>query len=282
MMKIFAGKLIDEHNLLATLGQALIDNRAFGRALRLAPADITDMRRRAKGIKEHCEDLGAMASAAVAGEVDALLAAVEASDPQPNGDFVISISDSIPLEARITEMTNMLKREFQTRLMLAVSPGMDRFFEPSVPLFGSAVGVKFPSITYDLSEGGKCMALGRSTAAVFHLLRCLEAGIRAIARCLAIPDPTTGYGRNWGQILKDVKAAMDGRWPNNASRMAGDGKLFEALYGSLAAIKSPYRDTTMHLDEKYTEDEARYIFEMVKGLMIQIAERMDENGEPKA
>jgi hypothetical protein len=74
---------------------------------------------------------------------------------------------------------------------------------------------------------------------------------------------------------------MDKKWPNAADRMSGDGLTFDSLHASLAAIKSPYRDSTMHLEEKYTEEEARYVFEMVKGLMTKIAARMDEYGEPK-
>jgi hypothetical protein len=39
---------------------------------------------------------------------------------------------------------------------------------------------------------------------------------------------------------------------------------------------------TMHLDQKYTEAEAKHVFEIVKGFMIKLASRCDENGNPKA
>src|SRR4051795_7608402 len=58
-----------------------------------------------------------------------------------------------------------------------------------------------PSLEYEISETGKCLALGRSTASVFHSIRCLEASIRALARCLRLPDPTTGAERNWNIVL---------------------------------------------------------------------------------
>jgi len=38
----------------------------------------------------------------------------------------------------------------------------------------------------------------------------------------------------------------------------------------------------MHLQEKYTEEEARYFFEMIRGLMTKISERMDAQGRPVA
>jgi hypothetical protein len=81
-------------------------------------------------------------------------------------------------------------------------------------------------------------------------------------------------------MLKPIKDQIDRRWPTAADRFKGDGRTFEELHASLAAFKSPYRDSTMHLQEKYTEEEARYFFEMIRGLMTKIAEKMDENGRP--
>ena len=38
----------------------------------------------------------------------------------------------------------------------------------------------------------------------------------------------------------------------------------------------------MHVENKYTDDEAKHIFIAVKGFMTKLASRMDEKGEPKA
>jgi hypothetical protein len=47
-------------------------------------------------------------------------------------------------------------------------------------LFGPKVAAAFPSqeATYEIQETGSCLALGRNTAAVFHLMRVLEKGLR--------------------------------------------------------------------------------------------------------
>jgi len=47
-------------------------------------------------------------------------------------------------------------------------------------------------------------------------------------------------------------------------------------------MQNPYRNATMHLDKVYTPEDARYIFEVVGGIMRKISSRMDENGDPKA
>ena len=58
--------------------------------------------------------------------------------------------------------------------------------------------------------------------------------------------------------------------------------MFDEAYGALAGMQNPYRNSTMHLDDKYTPDEARHIFEVVKGFMARLAVRMDEQGAPLA
>jgi hypothetical protein len=152
----------------------------------------------------------------------------------------------------------------------------------SRPLFGQEVADKFPSLEYEISETGKCLALGRSTASVFHSIRCLEASIRALARCLRLPDPTTGAERNWNTVLTKIKNEMDRRWPKSADRMSGDGQFFEESYAALAAIRNPWRNTTMHLDQVYTEQDAKDLFNVVGAFMRQLSDRMDESGDPVA
>ena len=79
-----------------------------------------------------------------------------------------------------------------------------------------------------------------------------------------------------------MKAAMDAKWPTSASRMSGDGKEFESIYGAFVGMTNPYRNETMHLSSVYSAAEAMHIFELVKGLMQKIASRMDEHGLPLA
>lgn len=186
------------------------------------------------------------------------------------------------VRALVVELYNRMRDELSDRLFLAVDQRDGDLYKQAEPLFGAEVAGKFPSIIYDIDEAGKCLALDRSTASAFHAIRSLEAGIRALARCLKIPDPTKGAERSWANVLRDVKGELDKRWPPSTGRMAGDAKLFDEAYAALAGMQNPYRNSTMHLDDKYTKDEAVHIFAVVKGFMRTLATRMDENGHPLA
>jgi hypothetical protein len=179
-------------------------------------------------------------------------------------------------------LTNTLRRELTVVKVFSLDSSKAAFYDPSEPLFGADVDKKFPSISYEIDQSGKCYACDLSTASAFHSIRSMEAGIRAIARCLGIPDPTKGKDRNWSNVSASIKLKMDQLWPPSTGRMSGDGQLFDKMYGAIAGMQNPYRNETMHLEAKYDAPEALHIFELVKGLMQKIASRMDELGEPKA
>jgi hypothetical protein len=286
MLKLCAGKLIDDFNMVASAGQLLLDVESFGKLPPgkqpyLPNASWSELRRHAAGVAAQCGDLGLLVSHGAANDLIEWLDKILAIEDVPGVPTAIPPEMIMRVQGYIREIVTSLRREAKTRLFLVIAAEHQRFYEPPGFLFTPEVDVNFGSIRYDLTEAGKCLALERSTAAVYHLVRCLEAGLRALARCLGIPDPVKGYDQSWGRVLESIKAKIEERWPTAATRLSGEGQVFASLYGSLAAIKSPYRDTTMHLQEKYTEEEARYVFEMVKGLMTKIADRMDESGEPK-
>jgi hypothetical protein len=178
------------------------------------------------------------------------------------------------------EIDSRLKDELSDVTILALDAKEQGYFEPTGPLFGQDFETKFPSALFELDEATKCLALARSTAAVFHLMRCMEIGIRTIAKSLGIPDPT-GSDRNWGVIQRNIKTAMDARSKASTWKL-GDREIFESAYGSLDATRLAWRNPTMHVENKYTADEAEHIFVAVRAFMKTLASRMDEQGQPLA
>jgi hypothetical protein len=179
-------------------------------------------------------------------------------------------------------INSRLQDEISDVTLLTLSAKERELFTPIDPLFGKDFEAKFPLAVFELDEAAKCMALGRATAAVFHFMRIMEIAIRAVARSLQIPDPTKPVERNWGAILKAIWSGIEKKWPTTASRMHGDGEIFEAIYASLDAVKNPWRNATMHVENKYTDEEAEHVYAAVRGFMRKLSSRMDENGLPLA
>jgi hypothetical protein len=109
----------------------------------------------------------------------------------------------------------------------------------------------------------------------------MEVGIRAVARCLNIPDSIKDAERNWGRILERIKTETTRR--TQSKLWNGDDKeFFESAYASLDSVRVAWRNTTMHVENKYTDDEAEHIFVAVRGFMKKLASRCDEQGLPLA
>lgn len=184
--------------------------------------------------------------------------------------------------SKLGALTSMLSEELGDTYLFSLGDKAE-YFNPKAPLFGKEVELQFPVIISEISESGKCYALGRATASAFHSIRCLEAGIRALSRCLGIPDPTRASGRSWQKLLDAIKQEIDCRWkPGSNDRLTGDGQFFEDAYAALAAMQNPWRNATMHFDHTYPEEEAKNVFDVIKGFMMRIAKRVNENGHPLA
>jgi hypothetical protein len=179
----------------------------------------------------------------------------------------------------------VMNDELGLAMLFSVKPENAKYYEPPEPLFGKTVADQFPSdASAEIDEAGKCFALSRHTACVFHLMRILEVGIGAIRYSLGMPDPVKDADRNWGKMLKTIKAEIDRRnaakpaaWKN-----AADKDFFEGAIASLDAVKNVWRNATMHVEKTYGEEQAEHIFNAVRGFMSKLAERIDEKGQPLA
>jgi hypothetical protein len=198
-------------------------------------------------------------------------------------ETLASHEDAGRIASAVDDLRRRLLDQAELTSCLCLSTKEQELYEPKVPLFGEGFGVNFSGgAAFELDEAAKCLALGRATAYVFHLMRLMEISVGAIARCLSIPDPIQPADRSWGAILRKIRDGIDAKWPTVAARLAGDGEIFDSLYASLDAVKNPWRNATMHPANKYTIEEAEHVLGAVRGFVMKLADRCDENGDPKA
>src|SRR5207245_2918398 len=107
-----------------------------------------------------------------------------------------SFVNAVVLTARLEEVfSQMLRREEDAQIAKV-------HYHKANQLFGEPVEIKFPEVADDIKEAGKCLALDRSTATVFHLMRVLEVGVARFATKL---KATIRTDQAWGLILGEVK-----------------------------------------------------------------------------
>jgi len=86
------------------------------------------------------------------------------------------------------------------------------------------VAERFPEAIFDMAEAGKCLALDRSTASVFHLMRVTEYGLNGVSVFLKIKDP---LGPNWDQIIKSIDSELKTEYAKGASGIIVADRIME-------------------------------------------------------
>lgn len=151
--------------------------------------------------------------------------------------------------------------DLEGRFFLVVPPEYVDLYRQQTPIFGAVVADKFPRASEDVSEAGKCLALDRSTACVFHLMRAMEGAVQALSTKLSIPKPE----REWGKLLSDISTKIE------AMPKGDERNRWSQSFTHLYHVKQAWRNDTMHPKQTYTFAEAKAIFDAVKVFMHHLA-----------
>ena len=187
------------------------------------------------------------------------------------------IKDCLSLRAEISyremigmtdELDHRIIDEMKSRTFFSIEPNK-RALLSGTDLFGSEVAAAFPSANLDIEESGRCQALERWTASVFHSMRVLEIGLTALAKDMGIIK--IDY-KTWESLIQDIEKQI-------TAASAGD-KLKEQFYSEAALqfryFKNAWRNHVMHVRDTYDEQRAETIFGHVKEFMVHLSTRLKE------
>lgn len=170
------------------------------------------------------------------------------------------------MQVLFAELRSRFADEVEVVKLLCIPKEVSQYYEPKEPLFGNEVFNLFPSASDDIAEAGKCLALSRATASVFHLMRTTEVGLKAVARELGIP-----YAPSWESYIKQIQKQIQEDWSQKTPDWKTREPLFRDILGDLQAMKLAWRNPTMHIVKKYSEDEAFNIWGATKSFMARLA-----------
>jgi hypothetical protein len=116
--------------------------------------------------------------------------------------------DIAGMSSSLISLKSSILHSLQKKKLLRVSP--DRFeFAEEDALFGHAVKIQFPSAARDVKAAGDCFAAECSAAAVFHLMRVAEVGLRSLVRDLRVPLAGKQLTeKEWSQVLNQLQVAV--------------------------------------------------------------------------
>ena len=140
----------------------------------------------------------------------------------------------------------------------------------------------FPSkdLRFEIRSGIDCYALGHATAAIFHFMRVVEFGLRALARERRIKlgkDKPIEWG-TWQEILQKLSVAQKGieAWQAGNRKDAALG-FYTSAIAALHSFKNEFRNMVMHVRKEYELEDAGKALRQVRDFMNGISARVGED-----
>lgn len=255
-MKQFDGNqllaLVHNSVVLSISGSTALKDRQLGDEAKFSAETVDGLLRDVSQMRDSCIELGLSVARQ---KVESIASSLESAR-----------HDAGKITDAFGELERIVKYELASHVFLYIEPTQAHLYTDA-DLFGSDVASNFPSTAYDVEEAGKCLALNRATACVFHLMRVLEAGLYALATDLPIPS----IQENWQNAIEQIEKAVRGLPP-------GDGRIqpYSEAAAYLMHVKEAWRNRTAHIGRVYTEEKAQQIFDNVRAFMQLLATRLAE------
>jgi hypothetical protein len=147
--------------------------------------------------------------------------------------------------------------------------------------FGEAVTDNLSDASLEIKEAGNCLAVGLHTAAVFHLMRASECGLRVLAEQLqAWAEAWPIEYAQWQAVIDALEKKLRPK-AEEAGRMtrgAGKDKAQALYHGLLDDVKylKVDRNKVMHSRCSFSPSEASSITGRVRNFMLRVAEQVKE------
>jgi hypothetical protein len=157
-------------------------------------------------------------------------------------------------------------------------------------LLGSGVEVAFPSAVPDIREAGNCLAAECNTAAVFHLMRAVEWGLRALCVDLGFKRVKSKFKKSgkvgyipieyaeWERLLDELQNRADEKIKRmkRGHRKQDLQQFYYPALQDIRGIRDAWRNHVVHTRDEYLHEDADAILSHVKRLMGTLAARISE------
>jgi len=198
----------------------------------------------------------------------------------PGGTLKKLTSEEIASE--IGGIQESLQNELWERRFVFIPPEKVEFFEKDgdEALFGDKVYQNFKSARVEVKDAGNCLAADLNTAAIFHLMRVAEIGLRVLARRLKVPVKKGQLEYlEWKNIIDQIEKKIKenvAKLPSKTKKKASALEFYHGAIGEFYAFKDVWRNNVMHTRESYAEKEAVPVFNHVRGFMQRLAAKISE------
>lgn len=172
----------------------------------------------------------------------------------------------------LLELERRIDDELEETVFMRVTADTAKYFDAR-PLFGTQVETQFHSVVLEIEEAGRCLALGRHTACVFHLSRVLGPALEALGRALGVNVAVPA----WQGILDRITKELEKRNNQKDPGWLAEEPFYSTAAAFLLAVKIAWRNPVVHdIEHIYDADKATEVLETVKTFMRHISTKLGE------
>lgn len=194
--------------------------------------------------------------------------------PLVGGPFTLSA-----LKHQLDELMNEIARTLGDAKFMMI-PSYDAAYYDNPVLFGPAVADRFPNANQEITEAGSCYATGHYTACVFHLMRAVEHGARAMVKALRVSSAlnTKVELSTWNELITalegGLKSAAAGRRKSLAKSQSSE--FYNHAIGQFRNFKDAWRNNVSHTRKTYQQGETKDILDNTRQFMQHLATKLKE------
>jgi hypothetical protein len=179
------------------------------------------------------------------------------------------------IRSEVMHVADAFRDELSRRSFFVVLPALRQYAE-NPNYIGNDVLKAFPSVLHEVYEAGNCLAADCNTAAVFHLMRVVEWGLRALCGHMGLRKAKRTKDKyvpisyvDWETMLNQLQPLVDAKiakMKRGKAKQAAQEFYYPALQ-DIRAIRDAWRNHLMHTRANYSAADAEAILSHVKRLM---------------
>lgn len=175
---------------------------------------------------------------------------------------------SSEMRLRFDNLSSVIHSELASRLLYAVETEKVQYCNPQwlvdTPIFSA-----FPKAFGELQRAGSCYAFDECTAAVFHLMRVIDSGLRLVYESLG----DTYDARNWDGIAKKIESEMTKKYQEKTIEWRAKEPFYSEILTDIRSISRAHRNPALHeIERKYSDADTKYLIEVTKAFMSHLAQ----------
>jgi hypothetical protein len=204
------------------------------------------------------------------------------------------------VQSQLLGLSSTIFNELEQHSFAYIPKSNAQYFEQDA-LFGECVKTAFPSTASDLKDAGNCLAADLSTAAVFHLMRVAERGMRSLAvylkvkiekkkstktcpQCgILLDDGIKAKAKRipleyamWDDVLKALEVKIQRLQTPKGKKRDKQYEFYHGLILSLNAFKDVWRNPVSHTRCAFDDPQAQHTLLHVREFMQRLSTKVSE------